>query len=352
MGRLLLPFTSVRERRPLFSVGYQTGAQWGSLNASEHRVGFLFRSPTGGDTLTKIWADHQGSAGTLTDIGEWTVYAVDSNFNPTGSALATKVHTPSLSYVGVSLDTPLTLASATVYACVLRNRASELSLSPASNYVSYVWGPMGYNYRNETYWIRSGDSGSTWTISGTLDRAPMFAPEFGSAGHAAFPIVAGSQITTRKLYNDTTNVRWNGTRYMQPWDGVPIEAYAQMISNGSASFPTRCDIFDETGNLVVSSTECNGNKYRFLFDTDVLLKRGKQYTWAIRAVENPIGSSSVYWTMMGAGSSSPTTFADLVQGRYSDSGTSPSWTNTSPFQIGGLCEAVEDRPRIWRLGAS
>lgn len=356
MGRLLLPFDKTGQRNAIFPVGRYLGGQWGSVNTSGIRYGFIFRSPSVADTLTHIWQNHLSVTGTpLTNIAEWEVWDVDTaTLTPTGTRIGSQIHTPSNAHVATTFDTPVSLSASTLYACTLRNRASELSLDPASVYFSVKTGmnEIEASYRNEVMAIRSADEGLTWdNASDKWTRDVMFRPQFGTLGDSGFPIASNATLSSYKIYNDTTNIRWVGNRMLQPWDGIPVHGYALRGSTGSPTFAVRMDIWDDDGNLLVSSVPTTAG-YRFPFDTDQLLKRGQYYYWVLRAVDNPIGSASVYWSLTGSGSASPTTLQSLLTGVSSASGTTPSFSLITPTNVVGFCEAIENRPRVWRLGAS
>lgn len=199
--------TNSMQRTTLLAQGSYYTTQ---LNAAAQRYGCVFKARVS-ENMTGFKFASGTNAGTVTNIAQADLYAVDSNGYPTGASLAAATFTPANSSTNtVTWGTPYAVTAGTCYAVVLSN----LDGAPTTN--KYGVGYCGSNYLvfNETFqyannlWLASIDSGTTWepsavlppTKGGSLVFAPIY-DTFGTDCQAMIGTEPGVAYTTTLLYN-------------------------------------------------------------------------------------------------------------------------------------------------------
>ena len=273
-----------------------------SVNTANVRAGFLFVAPVGAGNMTGFFTGCGPAGGTLTGIGLAQLYAVGSNFRPTGSALATVTFTPvSNGPATLSWGTSVALTAGTVYAVVMSNQDA----APATNFYS-VNVQAGYDVPLDRILLYSTDVAFAYNMAGSHSQNFPGWPIYATLGNygALSAVVGGGGSTVNPLYNVSGSrvarvaLRVNFTKPVRLW-----RILANVSKTGTPAFDLKSEVI-QAGSVIATSDDLwnaanMATPASWHWANPVDLSANTDYYVAITPVGATAGDASNYATLQG-----------------------------------------------------
>lgn len=333
----MLPGWATNSVRALLPCGIDTGTNTLAgiaLDSAAKRICAIFVAPAS-ENINGFTVLQQGNTGTVTNIIQADLYAVDSTLTKTGSSLATVTYTPTNAYQAVTFGSPYAVTAGTVYMIELQNVAG----APASNYTNYRAG-LGGGIIGDRFFVYSTDSGSTYKALGSYQYEIVLYPNYASSGlygtiqrwtefetdYISLYNTSGSRIAAVSTkFNFKTDVKLWGIRAAIGRSGSPTHTLDGKVWNSSGT------VLSTAANTWLWSTSAGASIGQWFWTTPYTLSANTDYYIGISPNGATAGDSSNYYTMK-AGQYNSSTLRPAQVGPaidcFQSTGASITWAQT------------------------
>ncbi len=305
-----------------------------TLNSSTARIGAIFVAPSS-QNINGFYAVHQSLTGTVTNILQADLYALDSALIPTGSSLATATYTPTNGWTSVTFSAAYAVTGGTAYAIIIKNVGG----TPGSNYCNMYYN-SGVRNKFDRVHIRSTDSGTSYKLQHSYWAEAMIWPNYASSG------VYGTIPDWVSFENDINNSLYNtsGSRVAIVAAKVQftcnVKVWGLRTTLGRSGSPTHtldASIWNDSGTKV--STAANTWEWSTIgsshamwqWTTPYELTANTVYYIGVTPTNATAGDSSNYYTIKGCqylSSALRPAAVGPVLDTVKSTATTPSWSQT------------------------
>lgn len=333
----MLPGWATSSVRALLACGIDTAstASGITLDSAAKRVCAIFVAPAS-ENINGFRVLHQGNTGTVTNIMQADLYAVDSTLTKTGSSLATATYTPSNGFTTVTFGAAYGVTAGTVYIIELQNVAGV----PGSNYTNCRVITNASGIIGDRFFVYSTDSGSTYKATGSYQYEIVLYPNYASSGlygtiqrwtefesdYISLYNTSGSRIAAVSTkFNFKTDVKLWGIRASIGRSGSPTHTLDGKVWNSSGT------VLSTAANTWLWSSSAGSALSQWYWTTPYTLSANTDYYIGISPNGATAGDSSNYYTMK-AGQYNDASLRPAQVGPaidcYQSTGSSISWAQT------------------------